>query len=392
MSLGLAGDHLYVVNKNDDPSRDMTNTLPNYTGFKVGNDGSLTPIPKSTLELDTPWRSPTQALVVEGKFLFDGDFGNFPLPSRTESWGNEMAQDTPSSIRSFKINDDGTLDQHPPMLAPDGEFDGGMDVDEDGKPDPLIFGLQVHPQQKLIYIGFVTAAKLGVYRYDDEGRLTFVRAVPNKGKLICWIKINKAGTRAYTANNADDTVSVYDLSDAESPTEIQTLQLKGHGHPYQLDLSEDDHTLYIVKHRTFNETPVGDGSVLNVLLVEEDGMLREAQSSPVTLPVRDDLLARPQGVLAMSFREMQNLGVPADGLTGDAPAIKVPSPAPQELSVVPPPDAGGLPQGVEASPSECGYWYQPSAVRSHRPNQSRRLTPAACRFSEIHYTPRGRRR
>lgn len=302
VSLGLAGDRLYVVNKNDDPGRDMTKTLPNYTGFKVGKDGSLTPIPKSTLEPATPWRSPTQALIVEGKFLFDGDFGSFPLPSRLDQWGKNLGTDASSSIRALKINANGTLRQHPPLLAPDGAFDGGMDVDEDGKPDPLIFGLQVHPTKKLVYIGFVTAAKIGVYRYDDEGRLTFVRAVPNKGTLVCWMRINKAGTRAYTTNNADDTVSVYDLSDAESPTEIQTLLLKGHGHPYQLDLSTDDRFFYTVKYRMFNETPVGDGSVLNVLEVQEDGTFREVDSSPVTLPVRDDLLARPQGVLAVDDR------------------------------------------------------------------------------------------
>ncbi len=302
VSLGLVGDRLYVVNKNDDPGRDMTKTLPNYTCLRVGKDGSLTPIPNSTLELPTASRSPTQALVVEGKFLFDGDFGSFPLPSRVEMWGKSLLKDSASSIRSFKINSDGTLHQHPPLLAPEGAFDGGMDVDGDGKPDPLIFGLQVHPKKKLIYIGFVTAAKIGVYRYDDEGRLTFIRSVPNKGKLVCWIKINKAGTLAYTTNNADDTVSVYDLSDAETPKEIQTLLLRGHGHPYQLDMSPDERSLYVVKHRTFNETPRGDGSVLNVLAVGKDGMLEENDSSPVTLPVRNDLLARPQGVLVLRLK------------------------------------------------------------------------------------------
>lgn len=300
VSLGLVGDRLYVVNKNEDPGRDMTQTLPNYTGFQVATDGSLTPIPNSKLELPTAFRSPTQALVVEDKFLFDGDFGRFPLASRVEMWGKGLLTDSESSIRSFKINPDGTLYQNPPLLAPEGAFDGGMDVDGDGKPDPLIFGLQVHPKKKLIYIGFVTARKIGVYRYDDEGRLTFIRTVPNAGKLVCWIKINEAGTRAYTANNADDTVSVYDLSDAETPKEIQTLILKGHGHPYQLDLSPDERSLYVVKHRTYNKTPRGDGSVLNVLAVGKDGMLEESGSSPVTLPVRDDLLARPQGVLVIS--------------------------------------------------------------------------------------------
>jgi DNA-binding beta-propeller fold protein YncE len=298
VSLGLAGDKVYVVNKNEDPGRDMTKTLPNYTGFTIGKDGRLDAIKGARVELKTAWRSPTQALVVRDKFIFDGDFGSFYLPSREAMWGKGLRQDTPSTIRSLRIKADGALEPLSPLSAPEGAFVGGLDTDKDGKPDPLMFGLQAHPKEKLVYVCFVTAAKLAVYEYDDEGRLTFLRAVPNSGELICWLVVNATGTRAYTSNNASDTVSVYDLSDPRKPVEIQHLHLKGHGHPYQLALDPREKFLYTVKHRTFKETPVGDGSVLNVLEVLPTGKLREVPSSPVTLPVRDDLLARPQGVLA----------------------------------------------------------------------------------------------
>ena len=299
VSLGLAGNNLYVVNKNEDPGRDMIKTRPNYTGFRVSSNGSLKPIPNSTIELSPPSRSPTQVLIVKNKFIYDGDFGNFPLASRVAMWGDDLKKDTPSMIRSFKINVDGTLKQYPPMPAPAGVFDNGLDVDNDGKPDALMFGLQAHPKEPLVYVSMVSGAKLAIFSYDNEGRLSFIRAVPNKGQLICWIKINKAGTRAYTTNNGDDTVSTYDLTDPANPIEIQTLQLKGHGHPYQMDLDSSESFLHIVKHRTFPETPLGDGSVLNVLKIKPDGTLMEVGSSPETLPVRDDLLARPQGVVAL---------------------------------------------------------------------------------------------
>ena len=295
VSIGLAGDKLYVVNKNDDPGRGLSGSKPNYTGFRIEVNGRLTPIPGSTVELETPWRSPTQALVVDEKFIYDGDFGSFCVPARVAQWGEQLRKDRPTLICSMRIKADGSLEQLPPLEAPDGAFECGPDTTEGDKPDPLIFGLRAHPTEKLVYISYVTGDRLGVYEYDDRGRLNFIGMTSNSGKLICWIVINKAGTRAYTTNNASDTLSVYGLSNPRKPVEMTAIDLKGHSHPYQLALSSDDNWLYIVKTRTFDET-VGDGSVLNVFKVLPDGTVKDIGSSPVTLLVRDDLLARPQGV------------------------------------------------------------------------------------------------
>jgi len=131
------------------------------------------------------------------------------------------------------------------------------------------------------------------------GHLTFLRAVPNKGVLICWILVNKSGTHAYTTNNGDNSVSVYDLSDPTTPAEIQWLHLRGDGHPYQLALDSAGQFLYVVKHRTFPDTPVGEGSILNVLRVNHDGTLSEVESSPLKLPVPADPFARPMGAVAL---------------------------------------------------------------------------------------------
>ena len=77
------------------------------------------------------------------------------------------------------------------------------------------------------------------------------------------------------------------------------LGYEGDGHPYQIALDPSEQFLHIVEHRTFDETPVGEGNVLNVLRVDADGRLEEVPTSPLKLPVRDDLLARPQGVVAL---------------------------------------------------------------------------------------------
>ena len=298
VSIGIAGDKLYVANKNDDPGRDMTQSKPNYTGFRIGADGGLTPIPGATVELETSWRSPTQVLVVDDKFINDGDFGGFFVPERGEQWGTGIRQDRPTLIRSMRINGDGTLAQLEPIEAPPGAFDSDAKAEESDRPDPLMFGLQKHPRENLVYISYVTGDRLGVYEYDSEGRLHFVGMTSNSGKLICWVCVNKEGTRAYTTNNASNTLSIYDLSDPRKPIEIKAVDLKGDGHPYQIALSSDGNWLYVVKSRTFPQTPVGEGSVINVLRVLKGGDVEEAPDSPVKMPVRDDLLGRPLGVAA----------------------------------------------------------------------------------------------
>lgn len=182
------------------------------------------------------------------------------------------------------------------ITPPKGAFDGGTDTNKDGIPDPLMFGLQVHPKEPLVYVSMVTGARLGIFEYDQTGKLKYIGSSPNSGKLICWIAINKAGTRAYTTNNGSDTVSVYDLTDPRRPKEIQYLELRGYGAPYQLALSPDEKYPYTIKHRTFDKTPIGDGGILNVIQIDSNGKITEAKYSPYSVPNRGDLLGRPLGL------------------------------------------------------------------------------------------------
>ena len=295
-SVGLADETLIVVNKNEDPDRDMTASLPNYASFQIAESGALAPVASDRVALDHIARSPTQALVARNRFLFDGDFGSFWVPAREAMWGPSMHDQAPSQLRSLLIGKDGSLTLADELEAPAAAFEGGIDTNEDGKVDPLMFGLQVHPTEPILYVSFVTAAKLGVYEWDEAGKLSFLGTAPNSGGLICWVLVNKAGTRAYTTNNASDSVSVYDLSDPRKPVELQHLVLEGLGAPYQLGFSPDEGHIIVSKHRTFDATPVGEGSLLNVLAVAEDGTVTEVASSPLTVPSRGDLFARPMGI------------------------------------------------------------------------------------------------
>jgi 6-phosphogluconolactonase (cycloisomerase 2 family) len=290
VSLGLADNRLYVANNNANPMLpDRLNNFPNYTGFDVAANGALTSIPGSTVTLELPTQNPTQALISPNhNFLFGTDlFGN-------------QTDFGPSALQSFQIQADGTLVSAPnsPLLPPVDDFAGGLDLNSDGTPERWILGLQVHPTQPILYAGFVTASRLGVYTYDEmTGELTFVRSVPNNGRGICWVLVNQAGTRLYTTNTQDDTVSVYDLADPLTPVEIQTVPLNGNGKALQLALDDNEQFMYVISHRVFPDDPAdGTSNKLSVLQVNADGTLTEVASSPTILDVPLDPFTRPQGV------------------------------------------------------------------------------------------------
>ena len=258
VSVGLAGDKLYVVHKSVDSPGDV---LPNYTGFQVSTDGQLTPILVSTVEVPAA-SSPTQALISpDNSLLFGADFGS----------GGKVLQ-------SFGILSDGSLRQNAPLPLPDSSA-------------PL--GLQVHPTQQLLYVGFVSDNQLGVYSYDQSGVLTFLRTVPNSGKAICWLAVNRAGSCLYSANTGDGSVSAYDLADPTTPVEMQRLQLNGNAAPFQLALDPSGVFLHAVDQAE---------NSLHVLQVNAVGcMLTEVSSSPFALDVPGD--TRPQGVAAVNLTQ-----------------------------------------------------------------------------------------
>jgi DNA-binding beta-propeller fold protein YncE len=86
-----------------------------------------------------------------------------------------------------------------------------------------------------------TVNKIAVYRYDSDARLGFVRVVNAPGaELPCWTLLNKAGTRLYTANAGNNTMSVFDLSDPTDPKPIQTLHLHYNGNPWDIRFVRPD--------------------------------------------------------------------------------------------------------------------------------------------------------
>lgn len=267
VSLGLSGDVLTVVNKSMDPGRD-TGILPNYATFQLQPDGRLVPSrnPPQTVDAGA---SPTQALVApENPLVFGADFFG-------------------GVLRSYEIRNGGLIARDAQPLPPS-EFVGS--------PAPRFpLGLAAHPQEPLIYVGFVTINRLGVYRYNANGRLQFLRSVPNSGKAVCWIVVSPDGSRIYTSNTADNSVSVYDASRPAEPREIQRIALRGTGAAFQIALDPDGKFFYVVTQKSLAGEPA-TSNALHVLSVDEDGKLQEVDSSPTVLPVPEG--SRPQGVVA----------------------------------------------------------------------------------------------
>jgi len=276
VSLGLRGNTLFVVNKSGDFGRPST-TLPNYTTLHVNDDGTLSPEEGTTN--DTAHAFPTTVSVAVGSSPSQA----FVLPDTNLLFGTDFLG---GLIQRFQFDWNGGLHQLSPLALPQSEFN-------DITTPRLPLGLWSHPNLPLLYVGYVTNSELAVYEYDLEGRLKFLRTVPNTGKAICWIRINRAGTRLYTTDTVSNSVSVYDLKDPEKPQQIQEFNLSGLGNVLQFSLSTDDRTLFALSSRGTATIPEGQGNVLHTLSIGDDGTVSEAVP-PVVFQLPND--TRPQGV------------------------------------------------------------------------------------------------
>lgn len=276
-SVGLSGNRLVVVNKAQDGVRDLTKVQPDYTSFIVGTDGALTPT-GSTVQAPAGF-SPTQALI-------------------STSGNVVMSSEEGGPFRAFTLGRDGTLTQGPnsPLSPPESVFPANFPADK-----KWALGLGVHPTQNLLYAQMATVSQMAVFRYDDQARLTFLKAVPNPGSsLPCWTLVNKAGTRIYTDNAGNNTMSVFDISDPVNPRQIQLVKLKNSGNPWDLSFDPTGQFIFMVDPRARTNVKAGDGNEVHTLLIGPDGTLTEPDYSPVSMPVPRN--TNPIGVVVVPRR------------------------------------------------------------------------------------------
>jgi 6-phosphogluconolactonase (cycloisomerase 2 family) len=279
-SIGISDGRVYVANRGDATSSHPGTIAPNVTGFDVGDDGSLSAIPGSTVTFPVGTFA-TQALTTRnGRLLFVN------LASLSgAAQGNTLVP--------FLIQPDGTL-----QLAPGGNVGASA--------NPAVqLGLAFHPDLNILYAGLTGTSQLGVYTFDETGRTSFVTAVPNQGKAPCWVTVSADGRFLYTGDTGTDSVGVYSLADPLHPVEIQEFSLGGpHIGPggtvqtadFELALDPGGRTLQVIGQSTSPTGSFPQGNQLHVLSVARDGTLSEP-NGPIVFSTADvPGNAHPQGI------------------------------------------------------------------------------------------------
>ena len=137
VSLGLKGDILVVVNKDQDPAQNDNLVQPNYTAFRVWPNGQLTAVEHSAVSV-AYGSSPSQALVAsQGPFVFGADFLG-------------------GLLQSFRLDEDGRLRQNPPQALPDSVFTGQT-------AGHLPLGMRTHPNRRILYVDITPISEIAVY-------------------------------------------------------------------------------------------------------------------------------------------------------------------------------------------------------------------------------------
>lgn len=281
-ALYVAGNRLFVVNKNDNFTLQPNEDNPNYRTFTIESDGRLTAIPDAVVPT-TPHASPSNIILSPNrKVAFGTDF--LAVVRKTPQAG---------SLRSFTVGADGRLT---PVAGTPLAVEGGGAL-----------GVWPHPTQNIVYVGLPLAKKVAVYSYDpNSGQLTLNTTLP-AGAAACWLRVNRAGTRMYCLNSAESTISVYDTGgNPASPSTVEKFALKLPGpiyynaggpnttsEPFAEEFSPDEKYLYVVCQHTNQDFTV-NYNYLHTLVIGAEGKLSEP-SEPYLIP--SGAHYRPQGLV-----------------------------------------------------------------------------------------------
>src|SRR5262249_54849165 len=172
----------------------------------------------------------------------------------------------------------------------------------------LLLGAAVNSKLNIVYAGLTGANQVGVFTYDETGKLSFVGDAPDKGLAACWIEVSADGKFLYTGSTGSNTVGVFSLADPLRPVEIQSFALQGPlappGSPagtretadFQLALDPSGRFLYVINQNTDPKGLFPQGNQLHVLNVGPDGKVSEPNAPLIFSQADVPSIAHPQGV------------------------------------------------------------------------------------------------
>lgn len=203
--LTLFGRWLYVVNGG---------TPTNITGFTVGDNGHLTPIPGSTQALSV-------ATVKPGQIKFS-PYGDLLV----------VTEQTTNSIDVFPVDANGVAS--PAIVEPSlGVHPFGFDFDPAGH----------------LLVSEAANSSASSYFVSTFGILPISGPVANGQGAACWLITSKDGRYAWTANTSADDISAYDIAPNGTISLIPehsgiAAGLRVGSHP--LDMIHDNHGHFYV--------------------------------------------------------------------------------------------------------------------------------------------------
>jgi 6-phosphogluconolactonase (cycloisomerase 2 family) len=302
VSLSIAGDRLYVVNRGDEVQGQPGTIAPTITVFEFGRHGALTQDVDATTTLAVGL-SPSQLLISPRSNLAFLDTFT-PTPLDNVPGANEVVP--------YRIAADGKL-----VPVPSGGV--GAPVNP-----PLLLGLSHHPSQNIVYAGLTGAGQVGVFTHDDAGDVKLAGAVPVQGAAPCWTTVSPDGKFLYTIDTGSNSVGVFSLANPLHPTQIQEFALGGPQNPtnnpaaarettdFEFALDPTGQALYVIDHSTDASGNFPQGNALHVLTVAANGTLSEGTGSTLFLPPGIPAGADPQGVAVIAASPLDG-GPSGDG-------------------------------------------------------------------------------
>ena len=251
-SIAVHGDLVYVANSGNGGS--------NYTGFQLGPNGRLDPIPGSTVTL--------AANAAPADVLFNG--------TGTKLVGTEVGT---SVIDSFTVGRDGRLTAAPASPFPAQGFGPFGSEFRPTNPGQL-FVSNAHN------VGPGTGT-ISSYADSSNGTLTPASGSPfaDQQTAPCWVEITHDGQFLFTVNTGSGEISRYQIASDGTLTLLGSTPVGKTGGVGAVDarLSPDGRYLYV------NESRIGAVGAFAV----NGGNLTELGTSPFALPVG----ATPAGIV-----------------------------------------------------------------------------------------------